>query len=163
MKKKFRFEDIEDFICNLSLVLMLLAVLANVLSNLMINKRFAYLEEMSTGCYMFGVYAGVGLLYKRRELTVVNFVIDRFPPRLRYVTDLFGCLYLLFYGAMMTYNGVLLCMNSTIKRLPAMQISYMWLDLCIVFGFSTLTIRVLLDIVRKLASAKEVFAQKEAA
>ncbi|MDO4549154.1 MAG: TRAP transporter small permease subunit [Clostridia bacterium] len=162
MKKKFSIEYFEDFICNAFLVIMLLAILVNVVLNWTMSKRFSYLEELATGSYMFCTYSGIGLLYKRRELTKVSFVVDRLSCRGRYIVDMIAGLYLVYYGAMMTYYGVLLCISSRIKRLPAMQISYTWLDICIVFGFFMLTVRVLRDIIRQIASAKQVFGKKEA-
>lgn len=155
-RKGFRFEDAEDIICNAFLLLMLGAIMTNIILNWTVNKRLSALEELGTGAYMFGVYTGFGLLYKRRNLTSVSFVVNKVPLRVRYFIELLTHAYIAFFSGTMTYHGVLLCLNSTIKRMPALNISYVWLDLCIVFGFGTMTIRALIRLVRHALDFRKI-------
>lgn len=160
-RRKFKFETIEDAVCTVTMLVMLGAIGVNIVLNWVMSKRFGQLEELGTAAYMYGCYAGIALLYKRRELTAVTFVVNHMSPKVRYVTDIFRYLYLLFFGVILTYQGVILCMNSTVKKMTALQVPYIYLDTCIVFGFGLLTIRAALDFIRQLKSAKQIFAKGE--
>lgn len=157
--RRFQIENLEDLICALSMVVMFIAIGTNIVLNWILSKRYGQMEELGTAAYMFGCYAGFALLYKRNELTAVTFVVNHMPPRLRWLTDLFRYGYLVFFGGILTYQGVILCANSTVKKLPALKIPYLYLDICIVFGFGLLTIRTVLDLIKHLGRLKQFFAK----
>ena len=158
--KKIKFDTIEYVISIAMLLLMFVAIGGNIILNCVFHKRLGSLEELGTGAYMFCCYAGLGLLYKRRELTSVTFVVNKLNPKLRWFADLIRYAYLAFFGAMLAYQGVILCLNSIVKKLPALGLPYIYLDVSIVFGFGMLLIRCLRDIYLHFKSMGTVF-QKE--
>lgn len=158
-RKKFQFEDIEDAITIVAMLIMLVAIGINIAMNWTMEKRYGQLEELGTAAYMFGCYAGIALLYKRRELTDVTFVVNIMPAKLRWFVELFKYAYLVFFSVILTYQGIILCMNSTVKKLTALQIPYIYLDVCIVFGFGLLAIRASIDLVKHVTLAKQTFTK----
>lgn len=158
--KKFKFDTIEYAISIAMLLLMFVAIGGNIVMNSLFHKRFGSLEELGTAAYMFCCYAGFGLLYKRRELTSVTFVVNKLSPKLRWFADLIRYAYLAFFGAVLTYQGIILCQNSIVKKLPALGLPYAYLDLSIVFGFGMLMIRCLRDIFLHFKSMGSVFGKE---
>ena len=63
---------------------------------------------------------------------------------------------MVFFAISMTYNSVLLCMNSTIKRLPALGISYVWFDLSFVLGFGTMAIRSVINAIKHITAFNRI-------
>lgn len=158
-KRKFSLEKIEDFITIFMMLLMFAAIGINIILNWTMHKRFSQLEELGTAAYMFSCYAGFALLYKRDELTSVTFLVSKMGPRLRWFADLFRYAFLVFFSAILTYEGIRLCMGSVVKKLTALQIPYIYLDICIVFGFGVLAIRCTIDLVKHFKGIGRTFGK----
>lgn len=161
-KLKFTFETFEEILSLATMIVMFLAIGVNIVMNWFARVRLGKLEELGTAAYMFCCYAAFAWMYQHKDLTEVNFVVNAMGPKLRWFADLFRYLFLVAFGVMLTYYGVKLCQNSVIKKLPALQIPYIYLDVSIVFGFGVLTIRALRDFLYHFTTAKSAFSSKEA-
>ncbi len=161
LDQKGIFEKIEEWICLVMMILMFVAIGVNIILNWTLRLRMGKLEELGTSAYMFCCYAAFGWMYKNKDLTEVTFVVKAMKPKLRWFSELFRCVFLVFFGALVTVRSVQLCGNSIVKKLPSLQIPYIYLDSSLVLGFSVLTIRAIIDTVKHISTAREVFSKGE--
>lgn len=162
MKRKLHFENVEESISIAAMLIMFVAIGINIVMNWVCSKRYSQLEELGTAAYMFACYAGFGLLYKRKELTSVTFLVAGMSEKLRWFAELLRYAYLIFFGAILTYQGIVLCKNSLVKKMVALQIPYVYLDICIVFGFAMLTIRCIKDLLIHFKAFKAAMGKETA-
>ena len=161
LDQKGIFDKIEEWICLAMMILMFFSIGINIILYWAFGLRLGKLEELGTSAYMFCCYAAFGWMYKNKDLTEVTFVVNTFKPKQRWFSELFRYVFLVFFGALVTVRAVQLCGNSIVKKLPALQIPYIYLDSSIVLGFFLLTVRALKDTVKHILTAREVFSKRE--
>ena len=157
LKKAYSaFEIFEEWLCIGMMLIMFAAIGGNIVANWIAHTRFSELEEIGTSAYMFSCYAAMGWMYKNKDFTEVTFIVNAMKPRMRWFFELFRCLFIVFFCVLLTVQGIELCGNSVQKKLVALQLPYIYLDVCIVFGFFVMGVRSIVDTIKLFVNRKSL-------
>ena len=157
LKKEYAtFEIIEEWLCIGMMLLMFVAIGCNIVTSWVAHTRLAEFEEIGTAAYMFSCYAAMGWMYKKKDFTEVTFVVNAMRPKMRWFFELFRYLFIVFFCVLLTVRGIELCGNSIQKKLTALQLPYIYLDVCIVFGFFIMGVRSIVDTIKHLIARKSI-------
>jgi len=136
MKKFFR--NIEVILGSVTISITVLSVITNVILRYIFGIQFAWIEEVSVGCFIWTVFLGATAAYKDKALIGVDILTQVLPFRGRRVLELF------IYSLLLALNATLfyLSYNYTVgsdKITSALEISYVYINSSIVFSFGLMT------------------------
>jgi len=136
--KKF-FQNIEIILGSIAISITVLSVITNVILRYGFGIQFAWIEEVSVGCFIWTVFLGATAAYKDKALIGVDVLTKILPFRGRRVLEL------IIYTLLLVLNGTLfyLSYNYTAgsgKITSALEISYVYINSSIVVSFGLMTI-----------------------
>lgn len=136
--KKF-FQNIEVILGSVTISITVLSVITNVILRYGFGIQFAWIEEVSVGCFIWTVFLGATAAYKDKALIGVEVLTKILPFRGRRVLEL------IIYTLLLVLNGTLfyLSYNYTAgsnKITSALEVSYVYINSSIVVSFGLMTI-----------------------
>ena len=136
--KKF-FQNIEVILGSVTISITVLSVITNVILRYGFGIQFAWIEEVSVGCFIWTVFLGATAAYKDKTLIGVEVLTKILPFRGRRVLEL------IIYTLLLVLNGTLfyLSYNYTAgsnKITSALEVSYVYINSSIVVSFGLMTI-----------------------
>ena len=76
---------IEDYVCIITLIVMLLLTFANVLSRFVLHFSLSFTEEIVTGLFVIASLSGTSVAVRNRSHLGLDFVIGFMPEKIRKV------------------------------------------------------------------------------
>lgn len=137
-KPGFGLHSLIDGVGCVAFAALLLMTLFNIASDWIYGRRYGQVEEIVSALFVWVVYVGAGLIYKRREHMSIDLFYNLLPKRAQAVmTVVIDALSLLISGVI-AYYALLLTIKSTNKFTSVTKIPYVYIDLAVVIGFATL-------------------------
>jgi TRAP-type C4-dicarboxylate transport system permease small subunit len=136
MKNFFR--NIEVILGSITISITVLSVITNVILRYGFGIQFAWIEEVSVGCFIWTVFLGATAAYKDKALIGVEVLTQALPFRGRRLLEL------IIYTLLFVLNATLfyLSYNYTVesdKITSALEVSYVYINSSIVVSFGLMT------------------------
>lgn len=116
---------IEDYVCIITLIVMLLLTFANVLSRFVLHFSLSFTEEIVTGLFVIASLAGTSIAVRNHSHLGLDFVIGFMPGKVQKmlavaatVLALFMCGVLFVYGVFMVRQEMFLNQVSATMQWP---------------------------------------------
>lgn len=114
-------------VCFIQCLLMLLVVLIAVFYRYVLGNPLRWTEELARFIMIWMGLLGISLGFRRNSHIGVSFVIDRLPPRLRWVIVLVTRLLTLFFLGIVIREGIRISLLVGAHQIsPGLQISMFW-------------------------------------
>lgn len=135
--KKF-FKNIEIIIGSITISITVLSVISNVILRYIFGIQFAWIEEVSVGCFIWTVFIGATAAYKEKGLIGVEVLTQSLPYKGRRILEL------LIYTLLLILTGSLFFLSynyamSSDKITSALEVSYIYINSSIVVSFGLMT------------------------
>lgn len=133
-------------------------VIINVFSRYFFNAPIAWVEEVSTSCFVYTVFVGAAWCLRTRQHVGVDLLVDRLPEKGREIVHFLTDIVILVLNSYVTYLSVLFMRSSKVKTMPIMKISVNYLYFALLLGFGLMAIYSLIHCVndvRGLVRGKE--------
>ena len=133
-------------------------VIINVFSRYFFNAPIAWVEEVSTSCFVYTVFVGAAWCLRTRQHVGVDLLVDRLPEKGREIVHFLTDIVILVLNSYVTYLSVLFMRSSKVKTMPILKISVNYLYFALLLGFGLMAIYSLIHCVndvRGLVRGKE--------
>lgn len=148
---------IEDYVCIITLIVMLLLTFANVLSRFVLHFSLSFTEEIVTGLFVIASLSGTSVAVRNRSHLGLDFVIGFMPEKIQKVLTaaatilaLFMCGILFVYGVLMVRQEIFLDQVSATMQWPE------WIyGMTVPVGAAVLILRYLLTLAGQFVKGKE--------
>ncbi len=115
----------------------------NVISFWTTGQRYAQIEELVLSCLVWVSFICLGRHFRERKCISADFLVTALPPRVRRVVDIITDIATMIIAVVILYFGIQLMLRSTDKFTAVLKISYIWIDLGLVLGFSSLVYNII--------------------
>lgn len=122
----------------------------NIISIWVTGKRYAQLDEFSLLAFVWVVYAGLGVLYSTNQHVVMDFIINKLPPKGKRVSRILNNLIIILISGIAAYFAWKLSIKSFTKRLNITKIPYFYCDIIVFIGYIHLVALALADTVKNV-------------
>ncbi|MEI6858001.1 TRAP transporter small permease [Psychrilyobacter sp.] len=136
MKNFFR--NIEVILGSITISITVLSVIINVILRYGFGIQFAWIEEVSVGCFIWTVFLGATAAYKDKALIGVEVLTQALPYRGRRFLELIIYTLLFVLNATLFYLSYNYAVGSG-KITAALEVSYIYINASIVFSFGMMT------------------------
>ncbi len=101
-------EKIENYVCIVTLVVMLLLTFANVVSRFLLHFSLSFTEEIVTGLFVIASLAGTSVAVRNESHLGLDFVIGFMPELIQRILSLAAILLAIIMCGVMFYYGILM-------------------------------------------------------
>lgn len=99
---------IEEQICVVILVIMVIDVALMVITRYLLKEPFAFVEELGRVCLIYITFIGAGIVTRKKGNFALEILVHRLPLRLQSSLELFILLLVALLLGVITYNGVVI-------------------------------------------------------
>ena len=145
---------IENIKCIMGII-MIVSMSINVFSRWIVGRSFGELDEICLLAYVWLIFIGMRKLYRTDGHLRMTFIVDHLPPVPRQILELINALIIGTVSGYMGYLSVKLMLRSFKRTLNVTHIPYAFAHLAFVIGFTTLTVCVIIEIIRKIVLLSE--------
>jgi TRAP-type C4-dicarboxylate transport system permease small subunit len=109
-------------------------VFLGVFSRYVIGRTFTWYDEIARLLFVWIVFLGAAVGVRRTAHFRLHLLVDRFPPGVRRVADVFGVLVLIGFGLVLIQQGWKLVELGQFQRTPVMGLSKQYVYLSVPAG-----------------------------
>lgn len=132
--KKF-FYNIDDLVAVLAFVGIITITFLNVLSRYLLNSPILWGEEVSLALYVWVVFIGSSSTMKRDGHIGISYFVDKLPQKIRNIMiALKNIIISVILIYVFIFLGSALTLQASDKVTPILNMSYIWVDIAVVFG-----------------------------
>ena len=139
------------FMASCAALLFTLVVL-QVVFRFFIHYSIAWSEELSRFLGVWLVFFGATLAVKEESHLGIDFLINRFPYKLKIINRKFIQICILGYAIVLTYEGILWLKMVTIRESLVLQINMFWIYLPVVFCTFLMVLYLIYILLKKIDS-----------
>lgn len=154
-QRKLTIDNFEEMICSIALCITIAAIVINIITGAVTGKRFGQLEELSISAFVWVTFMGVSVAYKRRAHICIDFVVNALPGKIQQAIEFLVYFILIAFNIYLVKTAWELAVSATGKTTSLLGLSYFFIDLSVVAGFTCMTIRTVIDLVRSVKSLKK--------
>ena len=118
----------------LMMVVLCADVFLGVFSRYVIERTFTWYDEIARLLFVWIVFLGAAVGVRRTAHFRLHLLVDRFPPGVRRVADVFGVLVLIGFGLVLIQQGWKLVELGQFQRTPVMGLSKQYIYLSVPAG-----------------------------
>jgi TRAP-type C4-dicarboxylate transport system permease small subunit len=144
--KYLRYTD--EFICCLSLLVVLVLVFCNVVSRWFFGKSLIITDSVAAMGFLYSIFFGVSVCYKRKMHIAIDVVINLFPPMIkRYIEKIIAVFMLMvnIFLAVFSLRFSISAMTKMNQVIPGL--SFFWIDISMFIAFSLCSLYAIRDLV----------------
>lgn len=154
-QRKIRIGNFEEIICSVALFVTITTIVINIICGEVTGRRFGQLEELSISAFVWVTFMGVSVAYKHRAHICIDFAVSAMPKAIQKVVDIFVYVVLILFNIYLVKVAWDLAVSATGKTTSLLGLSYFYIDLSVVLGFSCMTIRTVIDLADSLKHLKK--------
>ena len=147
-------KNIEELISGTTLTVMVVITTINVFCRSLLRSPIQWAEELAIICLVWSTFTGAAVCYKRRAHLGIDFVIDRFPYRIRRVMRQILCLVLLLFFCFMTVLSLIFALRAE-KTTAYFHLNYAFLYISVTIGFLSMSIYSVIFLIMSFVRPKE--------
>ncbi len=132
------FKNIEVFLGSITISITVVTVIINVILRYGFGIQFAWIEEVSVGCFIWTVFLGAAAAYKDKALIGVEVLTQALPKRGKRFLELIVYTLLFVLNAALLYLSYNYVIGSN-KITAALEVSYVYINSALVVSFGLMT------------------------
>ena len=133
-------KNLDAWFAGFMFAITMVLVIINVFSRYFFNAPIAWVEEVSTSCFVYTVFVGAAWCLRTRQHVGVDLLVDRLPEKAREVVHLLTDIVILVLNSYITYLSVLFMRSSKVKTMPILKISVNYLYFALLLGFGLMAV-----------------------
>lgn len=159
---KKAWNNIEEFLCSISLVLMLVILTYQIILRFFFSSANNWSEELSRYALLWLIFISTSLAAKRDEHIRIEFCLKIWPKKMRKYIIYFGEIIWMVFSFALAYKGIFF----TLDALRQMQIGYGvnlrigWIYMAIPIGYGLMGIRLFVRIYTRIKSERRIEVNK---
>ncbi|RFU93770.1 TRAP transporter small permease [Sphaerochaeta halotolerans] len=161
IKERISFIRIIETISNASLAVMFLTVMLGVISRYIMSRPFVWTDELSRYLMIYMVFLGGTISFRAEKHPSLNFLIDKLPPRWRFVWDSGIDVLLMLVLLFLVFGGWEMVTHKPIGRTPALRVKYSWIYLAIPLGSLCMFAETVMRFIRRIKLNRAAHLQED--
>ncbi len=145
---KFVLKHLDEIVASGFIIVTTLLVLMNVFLRYIMDTGIYWSEEVATICFVWFVFLGSSVAYRKNAHLGVDLLVKRLPDKLRKTVEIIVDLILLIINAYIFYLSIKYVGKTYVKPTAVLAISSAYVSSCLVLSFGLTSIHAL----RKLAT-----------
>lgn len=127
--------NLDSIITGGALIATTVLVLVNVFMRYFLNSPLTWSEEVATACFVWAIFMGGAVTFRRKAHLGVDIIVKMLPPRVRTAVEVVNDVIIMVILTLLTYLSGVYVMNSYTKLTNVLQISTAWISSAITLGF----------------------------
>lgn len=148
-------DGIDRFIDIVGCIMVLTTIVCtsiNIFSRWIIGRSLGQLDEISLMAFVWAIYIGMGVLYNRSEHITMDFIVQKLPPKSKFILIIIDTVIELFVSALVTVLAFKLMSRSFIRTTNVCHVPYAYLQLAIGVGFGHMVLCLISKLIKQISS-----------
>ena len=128
----------------------LVVVVVNVFTRKFANYIIPWGEEVATTCFVYTTFVGAAWCLRTHQHVGVDLLVDKLPAGARKIVHILTDLIILVTNGYITWLSYQFVVSSSVKTMPILKISSVWLNSALILGFGLMTIYSLANLIRTI-------------
>lgn len=139
MKKLMSFLDkFTNIVSCIGFAIMFFVVCGNVFSRYVLGKSFSWAEEISYFCFVWSVFMGVCILYKKQALISIDVLVNRLSAKGKRMVHILTFALMSVVNLTLAVYSWKLANGAWIRPTASLRIPYFYMDMAATVGFCIL-------------------------
>lgn len=134
------FGHFEEIIASVFILATTILVLVNIFMRYVLKAGIYWSNEVSTACFVWGVFIGAAGAYRHGMHIGVDMVVKKLPPSVRAVVKVIVQIVLLATNVYIFVLSVIFVIHSRVKPTQVLGVSSAWISTSLIVGFGLTTI-----------------------
>ena len=148
MKKILK--NLDAYFAGFMFAITLVVVVVNVFTRKFANYIIPWGEEVATTCFVYTTFVGAAWCLRTHQHVGVDLLVDRLPAGARKIVHILTDLIILVTNGYITWLSYQFVVSSSVKTMPILKISSVWLNSALILGFGLMTIYSLVNLIRTI-------------
>jgi len=127
-----------------------LVVVVNVFTRKFANYIIPWGEEVATTCFVYTTFVGAAWCLRTHQHVGVDLLVDKLPAGARKIVHILTDLIILVTNGYITWLSYQFVVSSSVKTMPILKISSVWLNSALILGFGLMTIYSLVNLIKTI-------------
>lgn len=154
----FLYRNFEAIVSSAAFAVMLAMVTLNVILRYLFGSSLLFTEEIAYLGFAYAVFFGACLLYRKRALIAVDFLVEMFPVPVQRVVTVVNLVLLFATNLYMTYLSWLLADGSWTRRTSFLEFPYFYMYMAATLSFLIMSFHTARFLVEALRGAEMRYA-----
>ena len=128
----------------------LAVVVVNVFTRKIGNFVIPWGEEVATTCFVYTTFVGAAWCLRTHQHVGVDLLVDKLPAGARKIVHILTDLIILVTNGYITWLSYQFVVSSSVKTMPILKNSSVWLNSALILGFGLMTIYSLANLIRTI-------------
>ena len=148
MKKILK--NLDAYFAGFMFAITLTVVVVNVFTRYFANYIIPWGEEVATTCFVYTTFVGAAWCLRTHQHVGVDLLVDKLPAGARKIVHILTDLIILVTNGYITWLSYQFVVSSSVKTMPILKISSVWLNSALILGFGLMTIYSLMNLVKTI-------------
>ena len=148
MKKILK--NLDAYFAGFMFAITLVVVVINVFTRKLFNFVIPWGEEVATTCFVYTTFVGAAWCLRTHQHVGVDLLVDKLPAGARKIVHIITDLIILVTNGYITWLSYQFVSSSSVKTMPILKISSVWLNSALILGFGLMTIYSLMNLIRTI-------------
>ena len=148
MKKILK--NLDAYFAGFMFAITLVVVVVNVFTRKFANYIIPWGEEVATTCFVYTTFVGAAWCLRTHQHVGVDLLVDKLPAGARKIVHILTDLIILVTNGYITWLSYQFVVSSSVKTMPILKISSVWLNSALILGFGLMTIYSLANLIRTI-------------
>ena len=148
MKKILK--NLDAYFAGFMFAITLVVVVVNVFTRKFANYIIPWGEEVATTCFVYTTFVGAAWCLRTHQHVGVDLLVDKLPAGARKIVHILTDLIILVTNGYITWLSYQFVVSSSVKTMPILKISSVWLNSALILGFGLMTIYSLMNLIRTI-------------
>ena len=148
MKKILK--NLDAYFAGFMFAITLVVVVINVFTRKFANYIIPWGEEVATTCFVYTTFVGAAWCLRTHQHVGVDLLVDKLPAGARKIVHILTDLIILVTNGYITWLSYQFVASSSVKTMPILKISSVWLNSALILGFGLMTIYSLANLIRTI-------------
>ena len=148
MKKILK--NLDAYFAGFMFAITLVVVVVNVFTRKFANYIIPWGEEVATTCFVYTTFVGAAWCLRTHQHVGVDLLVDKLPAGARKIVHILTDLIILVTNGYITWLSWQFVASSSVKTMPILKISSVWLNSALILGFGLMTIYSLANLIRTI-------------
>ena len=148
MKKILK--NLDAYFAGFMFAITLVVVVINVFTRKFANYIIPWGEEVATTCFVYTTFVGAAWCLRTHQHVGVDLLVDKLPAGARKIVHILTDLIILVTNGYITWLSYQFVVSSSVKTMPILKISSVWLNSALILGFGLMTIYSLVNLIKTI-------------
>lgn len=139
----------EEYVVSFLMVVMIVTAFAQVIFRFVIQISLDWSEELARYAFLWCMFISAGMAVKHRRHIKVEFIMDLFPPRVRFWLEVLADSVWMAFCLVLMVDGIALLDFVKTQLSPSMEIPFKYIYTSLPFGAALMFIRLAQHMARR--------------